>query len=79
MAHPRAPRSDLLQETDVARIIPGHGPVGTKRELGDLREYMDRIVRRTREMYDAGLSREEAAERLDVGEFVKWPESERNG
>jgi cyclase len=69
---------DLMLEMEVDTIIPGHGPIGTKLELSDQREYMGLIVSRTREMFDAGVNLEDAQAQIDVGEFAQWPESERN-
>lgn len=69
---------DRIIEAEIETIIPGHGPIGGKPEVADLREYLDLITRRTREMYDAGVPRDQAQQRIDVDAFAKWPESERN-
>ncbi|MDG1840225.1 MAG: hypothetical protein P8J64_05760, partial [Dehalococcoidia bacterium] len=56
----------------------GHGPVGGKTEIADMREYFDVIRNQTRQMFDSGIPVQKAMDRIDVGEFSKWPESERN-
>jgi len=68
---------DVITGMDVERIIPGHGPIGGKRELEDMQEYLDFMVRETRAAYAEGLSAEQAAARIDIGDWAKWPEAER--
>ena len=69
---------DFLIMSDTEKVVPGHGPVGGKTEIADMREYFDVIRNQTRQMFDSGVSVQKAIERVDVGELSKWPESERN-
>lgn len=61
----------------VDRIIPGHGPPGGRLELADQREYLDFLLTRARDCFEAGLSEEQAAEAIDLGAWARWPETER--
>ena len=67
----------IEQDLDVERIIPGHGPPGGKSELDDQREYLDFMLTRTRACFDDGLTQEQAAEAIDLGQGEQWPEVER--
>jgi hypothetical protein len=64
--------------SDTEMVIPGHGPIGGKAEIADMREYFEVIRNQTRQMFDSGVTVQKAMQRVDVGEFKKWPESERN-
>ena len=66
-------------ETDleVDLIIPGHGPPGGRSEIDDQREYLAFLLARTRSCFDDGLSEEQAIETIDLGQWGRWPESER--
>jgi cyclase len=68
---------DIIRDMDIETIVPGHGPLGTKRELEDMQEYLAFMVRETRAAFDEGLTREQAAQRIDIGDWAKWPEAER--
>jgi cyclase len=68
---------DIIRGMDVETIVPGHGPLGTKRELQDMQEYLEFMVRETRRAFDEGLTPEQAAQRIDIGDWAKWPEAER--
>jgi glyoxylase-like metal-dependent hydrolase (beta-lactamase superfamily II) len=69
---------DRILGMDVDVIVPGHGPIGTKRELADTRSYLDLIAPEVRRGYDAGLSPGEAAAAVDLGRFAGWTNPERN-
>jgi len=68
---------DRVNEMDVETIVPGHGPPGTKHELDDVREYFEFVRGKAREGFDAGLSPEQTVEKLDLGPYEKWLDSER--
>lgn len=68
---------DKVNELDVETIVPGHGPPGGKRELDDVREYLEFVRARAREAYDAGLTAPQAVEKLDLGPYAKWLDAER--
>lgn len=68
---------DHVSGLDVDTIVPGHGPVGTKRELAEMRAYLETIRRQARVAFDAGRSAEEATRAIDLGDFASWEEPER--
>jgi glyoxylase-like metal-dependent hydrolase (beta-lactamase superfamily II) len=68
---------DKVNELDVETIVPGHGPPGGKRELDDVREYLEFVRNHARVMYNQGLTAPEAVEKLDLGPYAKWLDAER--
>jgi len=69
---------DRVLAMDVDVIVPGHGPIGTKRELTETRAYLDLMVREVRRRYDAKMRPGEAAADIDMGRFAAWTNPERN-
>jgi len=67
----------VLGEVDAATIVPGHGPAGTKDDLGRILGYLHLVHGAARTAYDAGASAEEAARAIDLGEYGEWGEPER--
>ena len=59
---------------DVDVIVPGHGPIGSKRELAETREYLVFIKQQARRRYDAGMSAGKAAAEIEakLGKFDSW-------
>jgi glyoxylase-like metal-dependent hydrolase (beta-lactamase superfamily II) len=68
---------DMVYELDVETIVPGHGPPGGRRELDDVREYLEFVRDHAREAYEAGLTAPQCVEKLDLGPYAKWLDSER--
>ncbi len=68
---------EIIREMDVELVVPGHGPVGGKQELQDMQEYLEFMVSQTRNAFENGLSEEQAALAIDLGQWAQWPESER--
>jgi cyclase len=68
---------DRIMAMDVDVIVPGHGPVGTKKELAETRAYLDLMVREARPRYEANMSPGQAAADIDVGRFAAWTNPER--
>jgi len=61
---------------DVDVIVPGHGPVGTKKDFELMRDYWLLIRDEGGRLLDRGLSPAEAARQLNLGpyrEWVAWP------
>jgi cyclase len=65
----------LTYEADV--IVPGHGPVGTKKDLKAMRDYLALIRREARKRFDGGVSAEDAAHDIKLGIYASWREAER--
>ena len=51
---------------DVDLIVPGHGPIGSKKDLAAMREYLELVTREARRRYDAGMSPGRAAAEIEV-------------
>jgi glyoxylase-like metal-dependent hydrolase (beta-lactamase superfamily II) len=68
---------DLLQDPGVEIIVPGHGPVGTKADLREMRDYLALLLREGRRSYDAGISAGRAAAQLDLGKYATWTDADR--
>ena len=68
---------DRIDGIEIDRIAPGHGPVGGKDELREMRGYLATIREQARAAFDAGRSPEEAAQQIDLGEYASWAEPER--
>lgn len=68
---------NLLQDPEVETIVPGHGPVGTKPDLKDMRDYLALLLREGRRSYDAGISAGRAAAQLDLGKYATWTDADR--
>jgi cyclase len=82
---------DVVMALDVEVMVPGHGPVGTKRDFERMRDYWLLLREDGGRLLDRGLTPAEAARALDLGpyrEWVAWPrtlwnlarwQAERNG
>ena len=68
---------DRVDALPVETLVPGHGPVGGKAELREMRGYLQSIHSQARELFDAGKSAGEAAQAIDLGEYASWEEPER--
>jgi cyclase len=68
---------DQIDDMEVETIVPGHGPIGTKRELAEFRQYLSLIRSEARKRFDAGTSPGRAAAEIDLGRFESWPNRER--
>jgi cyclase len=67
----------LLQDPDAVTLVPGHGPVGGKGDLKDMRDYLALLLREGRRSYDAGISPGRAAAQLDLGKYATWTDPDR--
>jgi cyclase len=68
---------DRVRDLDVETIVPGHGPVGGKAELREVRDYLALVRREAKRCFEAGLDEVEAAVEVRLGWFDKWVEPER--
>ncbi len=55
-------------------VVPGHGPVSTLADVRDCREYLSMVDREARVRHDAGMTSEEAARDIALGDFREWGE-----
>jgi glyoxylase-like metal-dependent hydrolase (beta-lactamase superfamily II) len=68
---------DKILALDVDVIVPGHGPIGGKRELAEMGEYLRVLKAEARKRFDAGMSPGRAAAEIRLGKFDNWIGSER--
>jgi cyclase len=68
---------DTLQAMDLDTVVPGHGAISTRRELGAMREYLaavrDAVIPYARE----GLPLERALAEIHLDGYAAWPYPER--
>ena len=57
---------------DVKTIVPGHGPLGGKRELPEMSEYLALFKTEAWKRYNAGLTPGKAAADIKLGKFDSW-------
>jgi len=67
----------LLQDPEAETLVPGHGPVGGKADLKEMRDYLALLLREGRRSYDAGISPGRAAAQLDLGQYATWTDPDR--
>ncbi|MGE3935162.1 MAG: MBL fold metallo-hydrolase [Rhodospirillaceae bacterium] len=68
---------DRILAWDVETVVPGHGPIGGKGAVRDLREYLTTLRDAARARYDAGLDWVAAAEEIVADHFTHWIDRER--
>ena len=69
--------ADRILKMDVDLIVPGHGPLGGKKELREMRSYLMLIRREAKKRFRLGMSPEEAARDVKLGIYARWREPER--
>ncbi len=67
----------ILADPGVVTIVPGHGPVGGKAELADMRGYLELLWTEGRKRYDAGMSPGQAAADIKLGRYSSWTDADR--
>lgn len=65
----------LRYEADV--IVPGHGPIGTKKDLKHMRAYLAIVRREAKQRFDAGMPAPAAAGDIKLGVYASWSDAER--
>lgn len=68
---------DHMMTIDAATIVPGHGPVGRKDDLRQMRDYLALVRRQARRAFAADRSADDAARSLRLGPYATWVEPER--
>jgi glyoxylase-like metal-dependent hydrolase (beta-lactamase superfamily II) len=62
---------------DVDVLVPGHGPIGGKKELAEMRDYFQVLGVEARKRYDAKMTPGGAAAEIRLGRFDNWIGPER--
>jgi len=68
---------DAMAKIGARLYVPGHGPVCGEEGLKLCRNYLTLVRRKARKRFDKGMSVDEAARDIDLGEFKSWPNRER--
>lgn len=68
---------DTILDMDVETIVPGHGPVGGKSELAEMRDYFVLIQREGKKRFDFGMSPGRAAADIELGKYNTLPDRGR--
>ena len=69
---------DRIMAMEVDVIVPGHGPIGTKKELAETRAYLELMATEIPKRYKTGMHPGQAAADVDLGRFANWTNPERN-
>ena len=67
----------ILADDSVETIVPGHGAVGGKAQLQEMRGYLELLWREGRKKFDAGVSAGRAAAEIDLGRYASWTDADR--
>jgi glyoxylase-like metal-dependent hydrolase (beta-lactamase superfamily II) len=69
--------ADKILEMDVETIIPGHGPIGGKQQLAEMRSYLVLLRREAKKRFRAGMNAQDASRDIKLGIYSAWREPER--
>jgi glyoxylase-like metal-dependent hydrolase (beta-lactamase superfamily II) len=68
---------ERIESLDVDHVVPGHGPVTDRRGARAVREYLTYVRDEARKRFDAGMTSDDAARDIALGEYRNWLDSER--
>jgi glyoxylase-like metal-dependent hydrolase (beta-lactamase superfamily II) len=68
---------EKVMKMDVDTIVPGHGPVGGKKDLSESLEYFRFLKTEVKKRYDAKMTPGTAAADLKMGRYDNWMGPER--
>ena len=68
---------NTIDQMAVRTIVPGHGPLGGRPELADMRDYLVLLKGETRKRYDAKMTAGAAAADIRMGTYDNWIGPER--
>lgn len=68
---------NAIQGWDVDVLVPGHGPIGGKKELAEMADYFKVLGGEARKRYDAKLTAGAASAQIRLGRFDNWIGPER--
>src|SRR5690606_20099339 len=67
----------VLNDPQVEVIVPGHGPVGGKQDLVEMRDYLALLLREVSRVIAAGIGAGRAAAELALGRYATWTDPDR--
>jgi cyclase len=68
---------DRILSMDLEVIVPGHGPLAAKADVGELRAYFVYLYEQARARYAEGMGALEAARSIALDRWADWGERER--
>jgi cyclase len=68
---------DAMANLGAKTYVPGHGPVCGAEGLNLCRDYLVFVRREAKKRFDKGMTVDEAAKDIDLGQFKQWPNHER--
>jgi cyclase len=70
---------DALRGMDLATVVPGHGPIASRRELGVMRDYLLALREAVQPYARSGAPLERALAEIRLEAYAAWPGAERLG
>ncbi len=68
---------DLILGLEASVIVPGHGPLTDAAGVQRVKDYLEFVDREARERHAAGMSAQDAAADISLGQFADWIDRER--
>ena len=68
---------DAMENLGAQTYVPGHGPVCGVEGLNLCRDYLVFVRREAKKRFDKGMTVDEAAKDIALGQFKQWPNRER--
>lgn len=67
----------VLKTFPLKTVVPGHGPVGDRRIIEDVADYLSRVQREARKRFKAGMPAKRAAKEIPLGVYADWMKPDR--
>lgn len=68
---------DMVMGMDVETVVAGHGPISTKDDVREMRDYLQYVSDRARPLWEDGLDYLAAAYKIDLGPYRDRKDAER--
>ena len=62
---------------DIKVIVPGHGFVGTKDDLAEMKSFILKLRREVKKCYDHKVPQDKVTSEINLGSYKSWPHQER--
>ena len=66
-----------LEGLDIKAVIPGHGYVGPKEDLVEMKKFLQRLRREVKKCYDKEMPQDNVITEINLGKYRDWPHQER--
>ncbi len=63
---------DKIQGLDVDTVVPGHGYLGSKANVTEIRQYLAELRRAVKARFDSGLSEDQAVKEIKIDLHKEW-------